>query len=227
MRYSLLLVLLGAILLGFGLLEGGWLLLASWLGCNFLIVGIAHAKGWHRIFGKQSNGTLPPWSWLLFLPLHLYTLIVWHGIRFLSREPAYNVVTDHLTVGRRLLPSELDQPFDNYVDLTAEFFEPVAIRRATSYRSFPVLDAAAPTTQDLRAFLSTLRPGRTFVHCAQGHGRTGLVAAAVLLYTKEVLTAEEALRILKRVRPGIALNNAQNICLQIFENGSPLKGVSL
>jgi hypothetical protein len=32
----------------------------------------------------------PIWSWLILLPLFLYTGAVWHIARLISREPAFN-----------------------------------------------------------------------------------------------------------------------------------------
>ena len=181
MSHRHVLVLLGVLLVVFGLVEGAWFLSAVWLGASFLVVGIAHGRGSHGVFGKRGDGTLPLWSWLLFFPLLVYIAAVWHLLRLISREPALNTVTDKLVVGRRLLPFEFRDHFDNYVDLTAEFREPCRIGRSPCYRSFPILDGSAPSPEALRSAVASLRPGRTYIHCAQGHGRTGLFALAVLL----------------------------------------------
>src|SRR5215510_3209380 len=116
MSHRHLVTLLGLVLIAIGFLERGWFLLAIWPGCDFLALGIAHARGVHRIFGKRPDGSLPLWSWLVFFPLILYTCAVWHLIRLFSREPAHNSITDDLVVGRRLLPGELNGEFANYVD---------------------------------------------------------------------------------------------------------------
>src|SRR5437764_633972 len=92
MSYRHLLTLLGVVLVVLGLVERGWLLVAIWLGCDFLVLGVAHGRGLHRVFGKRADGTLPLWSWLAFLPLLIYTTVVWHLIRLFSREPARNVL---------------------------------------------------------------------------------------------------------------------------------------
>ena len=168
------------------------------------------------MFGKRPDGTLPWWSWLLFLPLLSYTSAVWHLLRIFSRKPACSVVTEQLVVGRRLLPSELDAEFDNYVDLTAEFAEPAAVRASPSYRSFPILDWAAPSPEMLRAAVGSLRPGRTFIHCAHGYGRTGLFALAVLLRSGVARSVEDGLRMLRAVRPGIRLSREQYRCIQSY-----------
>ena len=74
-------------------------MVAAWLGIDFLILGVAHVKGAHRVFGKRIDGTLPFWSWLLYLPLFVYTSCVWHVLRALSREKRCAVVTPDLKVG--------------------------------------------------------------------------------------------------------------------------------
>src|SRR4051812_18517921 len=99
MSYRHLLSLLGVVLVVLGFAERGWFLVAVWLGCDFLILGIAHGRGSHGVFGKRADGTLPLWSWLLFLPLLCYTVVVWHCMRRLSREPAHSIVTTQLVVG--------------------------------------------------------------------------------------------------------------------------------
>ena len=216
MSYRHLLAILGLLLIGFGLAEGGWFLVAVWLGCDFVVLGIAHATGSHGVFGKRIDGTLPWWSWVVFLPLLIYTTIIWHLIRLFSHEPAHNVVNEKLVVGRRLLGFELGGDYDNFVDLTAEFSEPFLIRRSGSYRSFPILDGGAPKPEALRAAVANLRPGRTFIHCAQGHGRTGLFALAFLLHTGAARNVEEGLRMLSVARPGIRLNREQHRCIEIY-----------
>jgi hypothetical protein len=153
---------------------------------------------------------------VVFFPLLTVTTVFWHLIRMFSREPAYNVVTDELVVGRRLLMSEFEGEYDNFVDLTAEFSEPYGIRHSSSYRSFPILDGAAPSPEVLHAAVASLRPGRTFIHCAQGHGRTGLFALAVLLSSRVAHNIEDGLRILSVARPAIRLSSEQHRCIQTY-----------
>jgi hypothetical protein len=216
MSYKYTLTLIGLILIWFGLVERGWWLLPIWLGGNFLILGLAHWRSSHGIFGKRPDGTISFWRRVAFLPLLAYTAAVWHLMRICSREQAQNMVADNVVVGRRLLPPELEGEFVNYIDLTAEFAEPSAIRLLPSYSSFPILDGAAPTPYALRRAVACLRPGRTFIHCAQGHGRTGLFALAVLLTSGVVLNVEDGLRMLTTVRPAIRLNSDQQKCIQMY-----------
>jgi hypothetical protein len=214
MSYRYLLTLLGVALIALGSIERSWWLVAVWLGFDILVLGIAHWRGAHRVFGKRPDGSLPLWSWFLFFPLLVCTTAVWHLLRLVGREPAQSVVTKDLVIGRRLLASEFNGGFDNYIDLTAEFPEPPVIRRLPAYRSFPILDGAAPTPEALRRAVAILKPGRTYIHCAQGHGRTGLFALAMLLNSGSVRTIEDGLQMLMAVRPGIRLNRTQFRCIQ-------------
>jgi protein-tyrosine phosphatase len=216
MRYCYLLSLLGCTLIAIGAAQRNGLVLLAWLGGNFLTLGIAHGFGSDGVLGKRSDGTISASRWLLFLPLLALTTAVWNLVRLLSREPAISPVTDDLFVGRRLQPHELDREFDNYVDLTAEFSEPSSIRQTTAYFCFPILDGAAPSPESLRAAVGRLRLGTTFIHCAQGHGRTGLFALAVLMMRGAARSVDEALRILQAARPGIRLNKQQLNCARDY-----------
>jgi len=216
MRYATLLTILGLALTFFGLRMGPWGFLLLWAGLDFLLLGIAHMRGAHGVFGKRVDGTLPIWSWALYLPLLAYTVAVWHLLRLLSREARTNRVSEQLVVGRRLLPGEMPDSFANYVDLTAELQEPRAFRELPGYLAFPVLDASAPTPSELRSVVSRLRAGPTFVHCAQGHGRTGLFALAVLLSSGGVRDVEEGLSLLASARPAICLNPEQLECIRAY-----------
>jgi hypothetical protein len=216
MSYRHLLALLGSLLIVVGAVERGWMWLAVWLGFDLVALAFAHSKGVHRIFGKRPNGTLPLWAWLIFLPMLSYMAALWHLARIFSRKPARSVVTEQLVVGRRLLASELDGEFENYIDLTAEFAEPSAIRHSPAYRSFPILNDAAPSAEALLEAVRSLRPGLTFVHCGRGYGRAGLFALAVLLTSGVVHSVEDGLRMLTAVRPGIRLNREQHRCIQML-----------
>lgn len=81
------------------------------------------------------------------------------------------------------------------VDLTCEFAESDDVMRGRSYLLRPILDAAALPSVQLQAIADEIKilPGPVYIHCAQGHGRTGMVAAAVLLASGRAATADSAL----------------------------------
>jgi len=220
MRYRYQLMLLGFALFIVAALHRGWTVPVVWLGGDFVALGIAHWTSSHRVLGKRDDGTISPWAWVVFLPYLIVTVSIWHILRLLTAEPAFNPVTDDLVIGRRLLSAEIPAGFENYIDLTAEFPEAPAIRRSSAYFCFPILDGSAPTPQALHAAVSALRPGRTFIHCAQGHGRTGLFALAILLSRGAVGSVQDGLSILRLARPGVHLNRSQLSCIEAYAKRS-------
>ncbi len=221
MRFSL--ILAGSMLIALGLQSPstGWLI--AWLGLNLVALGIAHWTSNRLAFGKRSNGTLPLWSIIAFLPLHVFTWGTWHLIRIVSHEPALCRVDDNLTIGRRLLPSEVTQSWDEYIDLTAEFIEPKRLRSKEGFRCIPILDGASLPPAALLEEISKTSSGHVFVHCAQGHGRTGLFAIALLIHRGLANSPEDGLRKLQRVRPGVRLSSEQISCLIRFAEQQKMK----
>lgn len=116
-----------------------------------------------------------------------------------------------LWIGRRLLPGEVPAGVSLIVDLTAEFHEPAGVRAGRTYVSLPTLDAMVP---DAAAFTTVLKraaeaDGGVLVHCALGHGRTGLMAAAILMARRAAADPTIALTMLRTLRPGVRLNQGQ------------------
>jgi protein-tyrosine phosphatase len=209
MRYAITLGMMGLVLLAGGALNPSarWFLI--WAGISFGSVALGYAGIGPRVFGKTSSGRIPLALKILNLPYLAYTWFVWHLVRLLSREAAFNKIDDDLVIGRRLLASEAPDGFDHYVDLTAEFEEPAPIRIRPGYRCLPILDASVPTIEELRGAVESSASGRAFVHCAQGHGRTGLFALALLLRRGSVQTIEEGMGLLRSLRPAVRLNREQ------------------
>lgn len=180
-----------------------------WLGFSFLWLGLAYFFHAPSLLGKRYNGTIAWWSRVAFLPLHILLHAVWHLTRIWGRENSTDIVLPKLTVGRRLLAAEIPAGIEVIVDLTCEFTEPVGVREGRDYRLFPMLDASVPDINLLRKFIGSLPQKSVLVHCAQGHGRTGLFAVAYLVERKICKQHEEALELLSRIRPGISLNREQ------------------
>jgi len=210
-------MILGVSMLTVGVLEGGLLYLLAWLGVNFCALSVGHIVGSAAVLGKNRTGAIELWSWIVFLPLHLYTMGVWHVYRMLSTESPFNQVTDDLIIGRRLLADEVGFSVESYIDLTAEFPEPPLLRRSPTYVSYPILDGSIPKRSELNIMFSALKGKSLFIHCAQGHGRTGLVAAAYMIFSEKVSNSDEAISVLQNVRPGIRLSGEQKTFLKDYE----------
>jgi protein-tyrosine phosphatase len=212
-----LLLILGVGLGAIAYVHGKWTWLIGWLGLDFFVVGVGHVTGAHHLFGKRADGTLPIWSWIVFLPLHVYSLAVLKLARLIGNEPLVCRVNESLAIGSRPGAADDCSEFEAIIDLTAEFQEVKCVRERKGYFCFPILDASAPTVDELEIALKGRSGGRTLVHCAQGHGRTGLFAAALLMANGSSATAEQALGLLTKVRPGVQLNSVQRRCLLEFE----------
>lgn len=226
MKYATLFMLL-AIAIGFSAISrGGWWLLLLYPAMSLAIISLSYFRLGYVVYGKRADGRIAVWALLLLLPYLMYLWVVWHCVRLASKEDAWNRLGDGLILSRRLVGNELPADTASVVDLTCEFFEPASLRgRASSvhnYRSFPMLDGSARSAKEIRGLATEIlsMPKPVLIHCAQGHGRTGLVAAAVLLVSGSANSVEEAIKMVRAVRPGVGLNSAQRTRLKEIAMGS-------
>jgi len=191
-----------------------------WPATSFLVAAAIYFARQPRWFGKQPTGQLNWVSTFVLLPFLMAVWSVWHAVRRLSREPAIHQIGVNLSLGRRLLSHELPAHMDMVVDLTCEFREPLPFPNHARYYSFPILDAGAPRPAELLNLVQFLaqQPGHLFIHCAQGHGRSGLVATTLLIYRQEVSSLDEALNRIRAQRPGVRLNRTQMQCAELTMN---------
>jgi len=149
MKYGVLFSLIAVLLLVYAATTGGWFWLLLWPAISFGAVASAYFGLGPRVFGKRPNGTLSVISVAILLPYLLYLWVIWHVMRFVSREPPYNVLPSGVLIGRRLLSGELPSDANVVVDLTCEFPEPHGVRNAGRYISYPMLDASSSDPQTL------------------------------------------------------------------------------
>ena len=216
MKYAITFAMMSAVLAVGAFVYPAAAILLIWAAISFGCVALAYAGFGARVFNKGSDGRIPWLIKFLLLPYLFYTWIIWHVYRLVSREDSYNCIDDDLVVGRRLLTSEVPDGFDHYVDLTAEFEDPAPIRSKHSYRSFPILDASIPSEEELKSAVESALDGRTYIHCAQGHGRTGLFALALLNHRGQIDSAKDGIELLKSLRPAINLNRKQSCFIERY-----------
>lgn len=218
MKFGILFLILGFLIAGFAIQSGGWLTIFLWPSFNCLTIGIAYLAKLPQLFGKQPNGSLSLTSTIFLPPYFLYLWLVWHTLRLLQTENASDQLNDRLTIGRRLLYSEMPHDIQNVIDLTCEFNEPSQITNQFNYLSFPILDASVPRLPDLNLFLKQFdsMPGKSYIHCAQGHGRTGFIVAAILMHYNPNLSVDAAIEQIRAVRPGLRCNREQMETLRYF-----------
>jgi protein-tyrosine phosphatase len=224
MKYGITFLLLGAALILQGMLRQGghWFLL--WPGVSFTAVGLGYVRLGAAVFGKRPDGTLPWYTVVVLLPYFVLSWTIWHIVRLTSGEPCWHEACPGVFVGRRALPRELPNGVGLIVDLTAEFSEPRKVREGRDYICFPVLDASATSEEAAAQTVMQIasHPGAVYIHCAQGHGRTGMFAAAVLVAKGLAVDTDDAVARLRAVRPGIAMNRRQlEFCRRVCERVQP------
>jgi protein-tyrosine phosphatase len=229
-RYAVVLTALGALVIAFGCVAdrspARWAM--GWLGASFIAVGMAYARRCPRAFGKRDDGRLAIHHVVALLPYLGLTYAIWHLARWTAREPPASPATPGLWLARRLWPSEVPPDLETIVDLTAELAEPEAIRKRSGYRAFPILDGGHPSVHALSDFLRTIpRSGTVLFHCAQGHGRTAMVACCWLLEMGTARTHEAAEATVVTARPGAMMNRGQRDFVRAYAASLRVSSASL
>lgn len=226
MRYGMLFAAVAGCLALVAVTERSWTWLLLWPAGSALLLAFAYFSGQPRVFGKTRFGRLAAGPRLLMLPYLGVQLLVWHLLRFVRRVPAFHRLSDQVLIGRRLLGHERPDGVDHVVDLTCEFDEPKQLC-AGSYFNFPILDGMAPTAARLRQWVSEVQSltGVIYIHCAEGHGRTGLFAAALLLENGVAANAEQAIAQVTTCRAKVRLSAAQRrVLLDLSDQSRELQG---
>jgi len=219
MKYTLIFLALGGSVSCFACIWGRWWHGLHWLSLSFFVLSAGYAGLGSRVYGKRPDGRIPLWSKLVNFPYMLALVSVWRLVCLLSRENATDEVADDLAIGRRLAAGELPGGIVNYVDLVAEIEDPKAARDLPGYVSLPILDADMPSADALRSVVSQLPPGRTYVHCAQGHGRAALFALALLVQRGVVKSFDEGMKLIRSARPGVGLHKGQEAFMRNYLAG--------
>jgi atypical dual specificity phosphatase len=97
----------------------------------------------------------------------------------------------------------IDSDNINYLHLSVEDF------------GAPSIEEIDSTVDYIQRQIDNRKP--VMVHCAAGKGRTGTVLAAYLL-KNENLTAEQAIKKIRNLRPGSIQSNIQEMTISMYEN---------
>lgn len=197
-----------------------------WLLWPALALGIV-ASGYFGIgpgIYRKRAGTLPWSARALLAPTLLGQQIsLWHYQR--QCRPWDEVVRGVL-IGRQLDDLEAADALRDGVtavlDLTAEFSEASPFRLA-AYRNLPILDLTAPTPAQLREAVSFIDAhvtgGKVYVHCKIGYSRSAAVVGAWLVASGRAADADEAMAMLRAVRPSIVIRPEAEAALRKFDAG--------
>ena len=214
MKFAILFILMGFGWIAVAVVHGGPAWLLAWPGVAFLVVGAGYAGLGSRVTGKRRDGTIPWWSIVLLLPYLGLTWAVWflHGL--VARPRRHDEVAPGLWIGRRTGAGQLPDRVGLVVDLTCEFQERKDVRVRDGGGGFLCLPTLEYHVPDVDAFRELVRQvarteGGVYIHCAQGYGRSAMLAAAVLIERGLAADLDEAERILKRSRPRVRLGPRQ------------------
>lgn len=210
MKYGILFGIVAVLLTVTAIMHRGWCVLCLWPAASFATISSGYLVFGPRVYGKSTGGVLATTNTLVLLPYLLYSWAVWHLLRVLKTEPAFDQLDENIFIGRRLLAHECPEKFDHVIDLTCEFSEPEPLRQ-TDYHSFQILDGFVPTAEQLRIWIAkaVTMKGTVYIHCAEGHGRTGLFAAALLFKTGQFDDVDQALDFVTSKRPLVRLGDRQ------------------
>lgn len=201
----------------------GWFIAPlAWTGISFAMLAVAYGGAGPGLLLKRPSGRRSILGSALYGPYLILSATSFALYRRTTRESAYVEVMPDVFFGRRLTPRECAAGgWVSVLDLAVEFDEARPFRELAGYRSMPVLDATAPTAEQLRAavdwIIASALKGPVYVHCALGHSRSACVIVAYLLAIGAVETIGVGMRQLRGLRPGVGLSPVQRTALSAFE----------
>lgn len=167
-----------------------------------------------RIRTGESKAPIMRICLVLNLPFLLICWIIWFARNILSGDDAVNRIGEtRIFVSRWPIFSVPLDSYDYVIDMTAEM--PKFYRTRGSYLLLPNLDGIPLTQWKLPHDLD--KNANILIHCAQGSGRSIVMAALLLLRFKFVLTTDEAVELLKKSRHAVRLTQKQYEQIQSFE----------
>jgi hypothetical protein len=189
-----------------------WGLLIAWPAMSLAIVSAGYLGFGPGVFGKR-DGRLHPLARALLGP-YLLPLSLWRVHRQEGNPDDH--VASGVRLGRLITPrrarSLIAEGVTSVLDLTCEHAE-VGPFLSIDYRNIQVLDLTPPGLDELsesvQFVLERMGNGDVYIHCAQGFGRSAIVAAACLLALDSALTVDEARRRVEQARPTVKLRSAR------------------
>jgi hypothetical protein len=173
----------------------------------------------HPVWSPTHRAILLPYAVLAGLTLYLS--------RWFDREDLMNPVGPGLFVGRLPFPSEHPRLADAGITAVLSLCWEFPLLPAPSKTSglevacVPILDGCPPSNRQFREAMERVAlwraEGRTvLIHCAQGHGRSATIAAAVLCRLGVSPDVEGALTLIRTSRPRARPSRSQREALEGF-----------
>jgi len=180
----------------------GWLAISCvWVAGAFFL----HRPG--MLMGKRQDGKvfLPCCAINFpFLAIYWVTWLIRHVL--FRHEPVHAIAGTNVSVS--CWPG-FHVPLDRYdlvIDMTSEMPKWYRLGNA-KYVCLPNLDGVPLDRYELPVEID--RDMRILVHCAQGRGRSALMAGLILLKLGYAATADDVVQLLKQSRPSVTLSRHQ------------------
>jgi rhodanese-related sulfurtransferase len=183
------------------------------------------------ILGKK-DGVIPLWSYIIFAPFHIPSLLYTAVHSFVSPVPYASEVLPGFWVGSKY-GDRITQvkKWDLTVDITCEFTES-CLDTTTKYVNIPVWDGTPPSTAQIEEAATAVAnawkhdkktdkfTGTVMVHCAHGRGRSCMISCAGLVKAGYCATWEEAFEVVKKGRSCVKLNSSMRKGLDAWVKSS-------
>lgn len=217
-RYYYLLLGLMALLLSLVFLSyhnTSWIFEMIIVGYCTITMGVvynAYKENDYLCFGKSEKGKIALCGIISLLPYVLALRIRHHLITCFGKENKFDKLADGVYIGSRPLNiRDLPEECNTVVDLAAEFSEikDITESRHISYVSFPILEASVRSKEDIKNCINNLPNTSLYIHCAQGHGRTGFFSVAFLLEKGISKSLDEAIERISSSRPKAKIRKGQ------------------
>lgn len=186
-----------------------WGILLLWPAASLGIVTYGYFKGGSGIY-RKVGGRIPLETQVILAPCLFGQYLSLCHYRRQCR--AWDEVAPGVLIGRVLNHAEankvIQQGVTAVLDLTGEFSEASPLLKPT-YLNVPVLDLTAPTRDQFDQAVAFIeeqsRNGRVYVHCKIGYSRSAAVVMAWLIKSGRASSTDEAVAMLRRVRPSVVI----------------------
>ncbi len=180
--------------------------LLIWFAINFLIFTIAYYFNKpSMILGKNRDGICNKFLMIINLPWILFTQIIFRMQVFCIKEDFANKIAHtNIWISRRPLENDNLDKFSLVIDLTAEFTRDL---NAKNYICIPNLDAHY--LKNIEIIDKKFKNSNILVHCANGHGRSSIFVALLMLKWNYATNIKQALEMIKASRKFAVPNRNQ------------------
>ncbi|MCB1176860.1 MAG: dual specificity protein phosphatase family protein, partial [Leptospiraceae bacterium] len=178
----------------------------------FLIVSLSYLMNSIWVFHKNKTTGKIPFGIKMILAPYLYLAMYLNKVSSkFNKNNSINLLLDNIYLGGKTSFKELPEGIQTIIDLTAELEEDPEISKGKDYICFPILDASIPGKKEFNELLNKILEldSIIFIHCAEGSGRTGMVAVGLCYKKFGFSSFEEALEFATSKREKIKLNKTQ------------------